>query len=152
MGVHLGVWGFMPSHSLHSREHVKCSWVCLLARNLATPYFGREPKARVATYKLSMKLDWLMCYHLWHELWAMAYGFQLTSWCNNKIEIWLIFQCMFKFWCCFDPNELPFVSMIHIFLDMVNLQPTFFWAFRICFYIKHEKLMFLFVLGFNSPI
>jgi hypothetical protein len=42
--------------------------------------------------------------------------------------------------------------MIHIFLDMVNLQPTFFWAFRICFYIKHEKLMFLFVLGFNSPI
>jgi hypothetical protein len=23
MGVHLGVWGFMPSHSLHSRGHVK---------------------------------------------------------------------------------------------------------------------------------
>jgi hypothetical protein len=23
MGVHLGVWGFIPSHSLHSREHVK---------------------------------------------------------------------------------------------------------------------------------
>jgi hypothetical protein len=22
MGVHLGVWGFIPSHSLHSREHV----------------------------------------------------------------------------------------------------------------------------------
>ncbi len=22
MGVHLGVWGFTPSHSLHSREHV----------------------------------------------------------------------------------------------------------------------------------
>jgi len=21
MGVHLGVWGFIPSHSLHSREH-----------------------------------------------------------------------------------------------------------------------------------
>jgi hypothetical protein len=23
MGIHLGVWGFIPSHSLHSREHVK---------------------------------------------------------------------------------------------------------------------------------
>jgi len=22
MGIHLGVWGFTPSHSLHSREHV----------------------------------------------------------------------------------------------------------------------------------
>jgi hypothetical protein len=22
MGVHLGVWRFIPSHSLHSREHV----------------------------------------------------------------------------------------------------------------------------------
>jgi hypothetical protein len=30
----------MPSHSLHSR-------VFLLAHNLANPYLGREPKARV---------------------------------------------------------------------------------------------------------
>jgi hypothetical protein len=49
MGVHLGVWGFIPSLSLHSREHVKCSRVSLLARNLATPCLGREPKASVAT-------------------------------------------------------------------------------------------------------
>jgi hypothetical protein len=49
MGVHLGVWGFIPSHSLHSREHVECSRVSHLARNLVTPCFGREPMARVAT-------------------------------------------------------------------------------------------------------
>lgn len=83
----------------------------------------------------------------------MAYGFQLTSWCNNKIEIWLIFQCMFKFWSCLDPNVLPLVSMIHIFLDMVNLPSTFFWAFRICFYIKHEKSIpsFSFVIKKWNP-
>jgi hypothetical protein len=49
MGVHLGVWGFIPSHFMHSREHVKCSWVSLLVRNLVTPCIGLEPKARVVT-------------------------------------------------------------------------------------------------------
>jgi hypothetical protein len=32
MGVHLGVWGFIPSHSLHSQEHVK--WLLGLPLNL----------------------------------------------------------------------------------------------------------------------
>jgi hypothetical protein len=55
MGVHLGVWGFSPSHSLHSRKHVECSRVCHLACNLATLCLGREPKARVATPNLARK-------------------------------------------------------------------------------------------------
>jgi len=125
-----------------------CYSISLLAHQ---KFLQWDPQTFV-THKLSMKLEWLMCYHLWHELWAMAYGFQLTSWCSNKIEIWLIFQCIFKLRCCLDPNELPFVSMIHVFLHMVNLQSTLFWAFRIFFYIKHEKLMFLVVSRFNSPI
>jgi hypothetical protein len=50
MEVQLGVWGFIPSHSLHSWEHVECSRVSHLARNLATPCLGHEPKARVATH------------------------------------------------------------------------------------------------------
>jgi hypothetical protein len=52
MGVHLGVRGFIPSHSLHSlhsQEHVTWLPASLLARNLASPCFGREPKARVMT-------------------------------------------------------------------------------------------------------
>jgi hypothetical protein len=49
MGVHLRVWGFIPSHCSHSQKHVECSRVSHLAHNLATPCLGREPKARVAT-------------------------------------------------------------------------------------------------------
>jgi hypothetical protein len=49
MGVHLRVWGFIPSHFMHFREHVKCSRVSLLVHNLATLCLGREPKARVVT-------------------------------------------------------------------------------------------------------
>jgi hypothetical protein len=49
MGVHLGAWGFIPSHSLHSWEHVIDSRVSFLAWNITTPCLGHEPKARVAT-------------------------------------------------------------------------------------------------------
>jgi hypothetical protein len=58
-GVHLGVWGLIPSHSLHSREHVECSRVSHLARNLATPCLGREPKARVATFGVLFVCRWM---------------------------------------------------------------------------------------------
>jgi hypothetical protein len=49
MGVHLGVWSFIPSHSLHSREHVMWLRVFLLACNLATPCLGHKRKAKVVT-------------------------------------------------------------------------------------------------------
>jgi hypothetical protein len=54
MGVHLGVWEFFPSHSLHSRAS-------LLARTLASPCLGREPKARVATFMINEEhlISWL---------------------------------------------------------------------------------------------
>ncbi len=52
MGVRLGVWGSIPSHSLHSQEHVMWFRVSLLARNLATPCLGREPKARVVAMRV----------------------------------------------------------------------------------------------------
>ncbi len=54
VGVHFGVWRLIPSHSLHSREHVECPRVSHLARNLATPCLGREPKARVTTLTNSL--------------------------------------------------------------------------------------------------
>jgi hypothetical protein len=39
MGIHLGVWGFTPSHSLHSWSTRCDSRVSLLAHNLATSCF-----------------------------------------------------------------------------------------------------------------
>ncbi len=56
MGVHLGVWGFIPLHSFALREHEMCLWASPLARNLASPCFGHEPKAKVTT----LYLQWCM--------------------------------------------------------------------------------------------
>jgi hypothetical protein len=49
----LGVWGFIPSHFLSLLGF-------FLARNLASPCFGREPKARVAT---NMVVVLMVCSH-----------------------------------------------------------------------------------------
>jgi hypothetical protein len=81
MGVHLGVWGFIPSHSLHSRKHVERSWVSHLARNLATPCLGREPKARVATLSPTRRRG--QCPH-WHlEIFSQCNCFHLDPWPSN---------------------------------------------------------------------
>jgi hypothetical protein len=48
VGLHPHTWPKWGCDTLHSREHVECSRVSHLARNLATPCLGREPKARVA--------------------------------------------------------------------------------------------------------
>jgi hypothetical protein len=48
MGVHLGVWGFIPSLS-YILESMKCdSRASLLARTFASPCLGHKPKAGVA--------------------------------------------------------------------------------------------------------
>jgi hypothetical protein len=53
VGVHLGVWRFIPSLS-YIPGNMKCdSWVSFLARTFANPCLGREPKARVVTSHLS---------------------------------------------------------------------------------------------------
>jgi hypothetical protein len=53
MGVHLGVWRF-NSHTLSYFQppmSMKCdSRASLLARTFASPYIGREPKVKVATF------------------------------------------------------------------------------------------------------
>ncbi len=50
MGVQLGVWKFIPSHSFALSGAWKCdSWASLLACNLVSFRFGCEPKVRVAT-------------------------------------------------------------------------------------------------------
>ncbi len=48
MGVHLGVWGFIPSHFLHSRERVMWLPGLFLGSQPCNPFFGHEPKAKVA--------------------------------------------------------------------------------------------------------
>ncbi len=68
MGVHLGVWEFFPSHSLHSQEHEMGLSSLVLARTLASLCLGREPKARVATTMVygvvfNSNLDALSCFH-----------------------------------------------------------------------------------------
>jgi hypothetical protein len=56
MGVHLGVWGFIP-HTLCTPGNMWYdSWASLLARNLANPCLGHKPKARVATLSLGLSL------------------------------------------------------------------------------------------------
>jgi len=47
VGVHLGVWRFIPSHS-HTPGSMRCdSWASLLAYTFASPCLGREPKTKV---------------------------------------------------------------------------------------------------------
>jgi hypothetical protein len=55
VGIHLGVWGFIPSTFLHSREHETWLPGSLLARSFTSLYFGREPKAKVATITFQKK-------------------------------------------------------------------------------------------------
>jgi hypothetical protein len=53
VGAHLGVWGFIPSHSLTFPRNTKCdSWASLLARTFVNPCLGHEFKARIATLLL----------------------------------------------------------------------------------------------------
>jgi hypothetical protein len=59
LGIQLPTWSSFGSARVHSLTlfgisgSMWCdSWVFLLARNLATPCFGREPKARVVTLHL----------------------------------------------------------------------------------------------------
>ncbi len=50
VGAHLGVWGFIPSHSFAlPGKHEMWFQSSLLAHTFASPCFGREPKARIAT-------------------------------------------------------------------------------------------------------
>jgi hypothetical protein len=61
VGTHLGVWEFIPWTFLHSWKHETWLPSSLLARTFASPCFGREPKARVATFHQLFKL-WNMYY------------------------------------------------------------------------------------------
>ncbi len=49
MGVHLGVWGFFPSHFFALPGAWNVTPDLVLARTLVSPCLGREPKAKVAT-------------------------------------------------------------------------------------------------------
>jgi hypothetical protein len=52
VGVALGVWGFILSHS-PALPGVRCaSWASLLSCTLASPCFGHKPKVKVATNKV----------------------------------------------------------------------------------------------------
>ncbi len=66
MGVHLGMWGFIPSHSLHSWEHVM--WLpglplgpqpCNPLALVPSPRLGLRQPLRVALLKgLLLMFDW----------------------------------------------------------------------------------------------
>jgi hypothetical protein len=104
MGIPLGVWGFMPSHSLHSRDHVKwllgvLSWPA----TLQPPCLGREPKAKVTTSNLCMFFFvWIIhrtingsILRLCLGVFASSYPFQHDFWwdiwnlsCPNSIMFW----------------------------------------------------------------
>jgi len=52
-GVHLGMCGFIPSHTPSHSQECKCeSHVALLARTFPCLCFGRKPKVRVVTKRL----------------------------------------------------------------------------------------------------
>jgi hypothetical protein len=60
VGVHLGVWGFTPSHSLHSWEHVIWLPGLLIGPHLATPLLWSQAKARVATVGAAIQMAVLL--------------------------------------------------------------------------------------------
>ncbi len=49
VGAHLGVWGFIPSIFLHSREHEMWLLGSFLAHTFTSPCLSHGPKAKVAT-------------------------------------------------------------------------------------------------------
>jgi hypothetical protein len=65
VGAHLGVWGFILSHSptlFHTPGSMKCdSWASLLAHTFASPCFGREPKVRIATFLVTTSRNLMVC-------------------------------------------------------------------------------------------
>jgi len=56
VGTHLGVWGFILSTFLHSREHEMWLPSSFLARTFASLYLGRDFKVGLQQ-NLSMKYD-----------------------------------------------------------------------------------------------
>jgi hypothetical protein len=50
VGVHLGVCGLIPSHSLTLWECKYDYWITFLAHTFPCLYFDREPKAKVMTH------------------------------------------------------------------------------------------------------
>jgi hypothetical protein len=56
VGAPLGVWGFIPSHSLHSQEHEMWLLGFLLACPFAIPCLGHEPKVKVATISVHFQM------------------------------------------------------------------------------------------------
>jgi len=56
MEAHMGMWGFIPSHSPTLSGAWYDSQISFLAYTFASLCFGREPKARVATSKMRPKL------------------------------------------------------------------------------------------------
>jgi hypothetical protein len=60
VGVHLGVWRFIPSLS-YTPKSMKCdSWASVLASTFVGPCFDRKPKDKVATINVSNYLPiWL---------------------------------------------------------------------------------------------
>jgi hypothetical protein len=81
MGVHLGVWGFIPSRSFALPDS-------LLAHNLTSPYFGREPKARVATMHNAFEYIFLFP----HKFRNKCLGFIIekilvTQWCLDRVQV-----------------------------------------------------------------
>ncbi len=97
VGIHLGVWGFIPPHSptlpgiwnvtprLHSLTHI-----------LASPCLGRKPKAKIMTFirciRKCLKSLWFIFY--WFMLWHGWKHFNLMQplkvltflWCGIILE------------------------------------------------------------------
>jgi hypothetical protein len=74
MGVHLGVWRFIPSHSFALPGAWCDSWASLLACTLASPCLGCKPKVRVATPNV-----WVFNFRHWKSTKPNALGFQLLA-------------------------------------------------------------------------
>jgi hypothetical protein len=108
VGTHLGVWGFIPSHSLA----LLGSWMWLLGSLLACTFtslcLDRKSKARVATLPLFLHLSllwkwnmWYLCilppclYHYWHYRWFHSPLYHLLSLCFCT----LLFFLNFLSWC-----------------------------------------------------
>jgi hypothetical protein len=104
MGVHLGVWGFTPSHSLHSREHVM--W-------LSSLLLGPQPLNLLALVASQMLGLW---HYKYYKTWINCK--KILLWGLKAFDMWQLVK---------DLNMIILKSLDQLAQHCPNLTPLTMW-------------------------
>jgi len=103
VGAPLGVWGFIPSHSLTLPRAWDVTPGFLLARPLVSPCLDREPKVKVATSQSSSTPFYppnamnqgaypnslsFLCFHIWTRSWVYQKSWGCVTFLNWTINFY----------------------------------------------------------------